>query len=150
MTQDPLPVDEVARWLVLPSCGATVTFTGTARDHAGDRQDVRRLVYEAYDDQALVRMGELAAEARRRWPELARLALIHRTGNVELGEAAVVVGTSSAHRGPSFEAARWAIDALKATVPIWKHETWDGGSSWGTDAQHLVAVEDLPAAEGGG
>lgn len=147
LTSDPLPVERVSSWLILPSCGATVTFTGTARDHAADRADVRRLAYEAYEDQALRRMAELVDEARTRWPELVRLALIHRTGVVELGEAAVVVGTSSAHRGPSFEAARWAIDALKATVPIWKHETWDGGASWGVDAQHLVDLGDLPRGD---
>ena len=68
------------------------------------------------------------------------MALLHRTGVVELGDAAVVVAVSAPHRGEAFEAARFAIDELKRTVPIWKRESWDGGESWGLEAQHLTEV----------
>ena len=136
----PLPVAAAASWVVLPDCGATVTFTGTARDHAEGRPDVHRLEYEAYEEVAVARMGALVAELRRRWPVLGRVALLHRTGVVELGEAAVVVAVSSPHRAEAFEAARFGIDELKRTVPIWKREAWAGGESWGLEPQTLSEV----------
>ena len=131
----PLPVADAAAWVVRADCGATVTFTGTARDHADGRPDVHRLEYEAYEEQAVPRLERLAAEARVRWPAIGRIVLLHRTGVVELGEAAVVVAVSAPHRGEAFEAARWAIDELKRTIPIWKREAWAGGESWGLEAQ---------------
>jgi molybdopterin synthase catalytic subunit len=135
-----LPVEAASGWIVLPSCGATVTFTGTARDHAEGRPGVHRLEYEAYDEPALARLHAIAAELRRRWPVLGRIALLHRTGVVELGDAAVVVAVSAPHREEAFEAARFGIDELKRSVPIWKRESWDGGESWGLEAQHLTDV----------
>lgn len=135
-----LPVSEVADWVVRPYCGATVTFTGTARDHAPGRPDVSRLEYEAYEDQAVRRMEVVVAEARRRWPALGRVAILHRTGEVALGGTAVVVSVSAPHRPEAFEAARWAIDELKRAVPIWKRETWAGGQSWGVDAQPVAGA----------
>jgi molybdopterin synthase catalytic subunit len=113
-------------------------FVGTARDHAGDRTGVERLTYEAYEEQAVPRLAAVADEVRRRWPVVGRVALLHRTGELELGEAAVVVAVSTPHRAEAFDAARFAIDAVKASVPIWKKETWAGGESWGLEAQHLV------------
>jgi molybdopterin synthase catalytic subunit len=142
-----LPVEAASAWVVLPSCGATVTFTGTARDHAPHRPGVHRLEYEAYEEQAVPRMAEVVAEARRRWPAVGRVALLHRTGRVELGQAAVVVAVSAPHREAAFEAARFAIDELKRAVPIWKREAWEGGESWGLEAQHLTEVG---AADRGG
>ena len=143
LSADPLPFGAAADWAVLPRCGAVVVFSGTARDHSTGRAGVRALEYEAYEEQALPRMQAIAAEARARWPELGRLALLHRTGPVPLGTSAVVVVASAPHRGEAFDAARFAIDALKATVPIWKRETWDGGESWGLEAQHLVELDQI-------
>jgi molybdopterin synthase catalytic subunit len=136
----PLPVASASAWVVVPGCGATVTFTGTARDHAEGRPGVHRLEYEAYEEPALARLHAIAEELRRRWPALGRIALLHRTGVVELGDAAVVVAVSAPHRAEAFEAARFGIDELKRTVPIWKRESWDGGESWGLEAQHLTDV----------
>jgi molybdopterin synthase catalytic subunit len=136
----PLPVADASAWVVQPGCGAVVTFTGTARDHAVGRPGVHRLEYEAYEEQAVPRLRALADEARRRWPTVGRIALLHRTGVLDLGEAAVVVAVSSPHRAEAFEAARWAIDELKRTVPIWKREAWEGGESWGLEAQQLTEV----------
>ena len=141
LTSDPLPVEELTRWVGQPDCGAVVVFCGNARDHAEGRPGVTALEYEAYDAQVVPRLGEIADGARQRWPDLGRVALVHRTGPLEVGEAAVVVAVSSPHRDTAFEAGRWCIDTLKATVPIWKSETWDGGENWGTDAQHIVDVE---------
>lgn len=140
LSAEPLPSAEASSWVVLPGCGATVTFTGTARDHAEGRPGVHTLEYEAYEEPALARLRALCAEVRSRWPVVGRVAVLHRTGVVELGDAAVVVAVSAPHRQEAFEAARYAIDELKRTVPIWKREAWDGGESWGLEAQHLTDV----------
>ena len=145
LTGDPLPVGAATEWAVRPSCGAVVTFCGTARDHAAGRQGVHRLEYEAYDEQAIPRMEAVAAELRARWPEVGAVALLHRTGVLAVGDTAVVVAVSSPHRAEGFEAARFAIDALKASVPIWKRESWDAGESWGLEAQHLVDAGEVPS-----
>ena len=137
-----LPVQEASEWVVDPGCGAVVVFTGTARDHSAGRDGVTRLEYEAYESQVVPRLEEIARQARSRWPGLARVVLLHRIGDVPLTEAAVVVAVSSPHRVEAFEAARYGIDTLKATVPIWKREDWSEGSSWGLEAQHIVDVDD--------
>lgn len=142
LTDRALPVEAASAWAVLPSCGAVVTFSGTARDHSVGRDGVERLAYEAYEEQVVPRLDGIAATARDRWPELGRIVLLHRVGVVPITESAVVVVVSSPHRGEAFDAARFCIDTLKATVPIWKKEDWSEGSSWGLEAQHIV---DVPA-----
>lgn len=142
LSDGPLPVEAASGWVVRPGCGAVVVFSGTARDHSEGRPGVHRLEYEAYEQQVVPRLDAVAAAARARWPSLGRLALLHRVGEVAVGEAAVVVAVSAPHRHDAFDAARFAIDTLKSTVPIWKREDWAGGSSWGLEPQHLVEVED--------
>lgn len=150
LTAEPLPIGAVHDWVVAPSCGAVVLFSGTVRDHAVEgterRDDVQYLTYEAYEEQVVPRLAEIAAEVRRRWPETGRIALLHRVGRLELTESSVVVAVSSPHRAEAFAAARFAIDALKASAPIWKHEVWAGGAAWGTGAQHVVEPSDVPTA----
>lgn len=141
LTDQPLPLDAAAAWAVLPSCGAVVTFSGTARDQAEGRAGVERLEYEAYEEQVVPRLREIAAEARRRWPDVGRLVLLHRVGVVPIGESSVFVVASSPHRATAFEAARFGIDTLKHTAPIWKRETWADGESWGLAAQPVTSVE---------
>ncbi|MGF1596244.1 MAG: molybdenum cofactor biosynthesis protein MoaE [Acidimicrobiales bacterium] len=138
----PLPVEGASSWAVLASCGAVVTFNGTARDHSVGRQGVSRLEYEAYEEQVVPRLDDLAATARRRWPDLGRIALLHRVGEVPITESAVVVAVSAPHRANAFEAARFCIDTLKETVPIWKREDWSEGSSWGLEPQHISDVPE--------
>ncbi|MET0143258.1 MAG: molybdenum cofactor biosynthesis protein MoaE [Ilumatobacteraceae bacterium] len=138
LTSDALPVGEVYDWAVRPDCGAVVLFSGTVRDHAEGREGVEHLVYEAYDEAVAPRLAEIAAEARQRWPMIGRIALIHRTGRLEVGDSSVLVVVSTPHRAASFEAGRYAIDAIKASVPIWKHETWRDGSAWGTGATPIT------------
>jgi len=133
-----LPVTAAADWVVRPDCGAVVLFSGTARDHAPGRPGVEQLEYEAYEEQVEPRLQVIVDEIRARWPSVGRVVLIHRVGVVPVTESAVVVAVSAPHRDEAFVAARFGIDAIKASVPIWKHETWDGGESWGTDAQQLV------------
>lgn len=148
LTDAPLSVGAAYDWSVRPGCGAVVVFSGTVRDHAveGDefRDGVEFLEYEAYAEETVPRLRAIAVEARRRWPELGRIALIHRVGRIEVGESSVLCVVSAPHRPEAFAAARYAIDALKASAPIWKHETWNGGSSWGTGANVPVDPSEVP------
>ncbi|MEI8240324.1 MAG: molybdenum cofactor biosynthesis protein MoaE [Actinomycetota bacterium] len=154
VTADVLPIGAVYEWCLQPQCGAVVLFSGTVRDHAVDelgniRNDVQWLEYEAYEAQVVPAFSAIEAELRRRWPLTGRVALLHRTGRLALMESSVVAVVSSPHRPEAFEAARYAIDALKASAPIWKHETWADGSGWGTGAHDVVAPESVPTASGG-
>jgi len=150
LVETPLSAAEVHDWAVRPECGAVVLFSGTVRDHAEEngelREGVTHLVYEAYEDQVSPKFRAIADEARRRWPTIGRVALLHRTGRLELGESSVMVAVSAPHRPEAFEAARWAIDAVKASAPVWKHETWMGGSAWGTGASMPVDPSRVPSA----
>lgn len=137
LSADPLPVGAVTEWVVRPDCGAIALFCGTARDHAGDRTGVEELVYEAYEEQAVARIEAVVAELRARWPMAGRVAILHRTGALAIGDTAVVVAVSTPHRAEGFAAARFAIDAVKASVPIWKKERWDGGDDWGLEGNEL-------------
>jgi molybdopterin synthase catalytic subunit len=134
---DALPVAGAYEWAVRADCGAVVLFSGTVRDHADGRDGVEQLVYEAYEAAALGRFAEIASVLRERWPAVGRVALLHRTGALAVGECAVVAVVSAPHRDQAFEAARFAIDELKASAPIWKHETWADGADWGTAAQPI-------------
>lgn len=111
-----------------PRAGAIVTFVGTVRDHARGKR-VRYLEYEAYAEAAIDTFAEIAAEIRQRWDVLG-IAIAHRTGRLEIGEASVVIAVSSAHRAEAFEACRYAIERLKQIAPIWKKEVYDDGEVW--------------------
>ena len=136
--------------MVEPSCGAVVTFVGTARDHAGERTGVHLLEYEAYEEHVVPVLAKVAAELRSRFPDLGRVVLWHRTGALNVTDVAVVVAVSTPHRDAAFEAARWAIDEVKAAAPIWKREHWDGGVEWGRcdhRAGHGTTGEPVGGAE---
>jgi molybdopterin synthase catalytic subunit len=137
LTAESLPVGAAVAWAERPRCGAVVLFTGTVRDHAEGRPGVSSLEYEAYEEEVVPRLASIAADARRRWPVLGRVALLHRTGTLAVGDTAVLVVVSAPHREEAFDAARFCIDTLKTTVPIWKRETWDGGSDW-AECSHPV------------
>lgn len=141
-----LPIAEAYAWAIRPDCGGIVMFSGTARDHSDGRPDVSVLEYEAYEEHVVPRLASIATEARARWQDLGRVVMIHRVGTVPVGESAVIVVVSAPHRDHAFAAARFAIDSLKASVPIWKREVWGEGESWGLEAQHIVDV----GAEGPG
>src|SRR5437870_12489607 len=126
LSGEPLPVTAAADWVVRPDCGAVVLFSGTARNHAPGRPGVDLLEYEAYEEHVTPRLEAIAGEARVRWPTLGRIVMIHRVGVVPVGESAVVIAVSAPHRDEAFIAARFCIDAVKASVPIWKHESWVG------------------------
>jgi molybdopterin synthase catalytic subunit len=143
LTHAPLPVGAMYEWCVQPDCGAVVLFSGTVRDHADGRTDVQRLEYEAYEEMVVPKLAEIAAEARQRWPHTGRIVLVHRVGVLELGESSVIAAVSAPHRGEAFAAARYAIDALKASVPVWKREVWAEGSEWATNAQQLIDASEV-------
>ena len=126
----PVPATDVLAWASRPDCGAVVLFCGTVRNHAEGRPNVTRLAYEAYEEEVEPRLAAIAAEARSRWPTLGRLAILHRVGELAVGEVSVAVVASSAHRAEAFAAARFAIDTVKTSVPVWKRETWEGGEDW--------------------
>jgi molybdopterin synthase catalytic subunit len=137
LTSEPLPVGVAYDWAVHPRCGAVVVFSGTIRDHADGRDGVEHLTYEAYEDHVVPRFAEIGAELRRRWPDTGRVALLHRVGRLGIGESSVVAVVSAPHRAEAFAAARYAIDALKESAPIWKHEVWADGADWGTGAHDV-------------
>lgn len=141
LSDRPLPGQAATEWVSRADCGGIVTFLGTARDHSDGRPDVNLLAYEAYEEQVVPRLTRVAAEARARWQTVGRIALLHRVGELAVGDVAVVVAVAAPHRDEAFAAARFCIDTLKATVPIWKKEKWDGGESWGLEAQHLAEPE---------
>jgi molybdopterin synthase catalytic subunit len=134
LTSQPLPVEAANAWVTTPGSGAVVCFLGVVREHSDGRSGVRGLTYEAYEEEATRRLAEIAVELRRQWPDVERLALLHRVGDLALSEPSVAVVVSAPHRAEAFEAARFGIDTLKETVPIWKREHWDGGSEWSVHA----------------
>jgi molybdopterin synthase catalytic subunit len=135
-----IPVVEVQAWAARPECGAVVSFLGTVRDHSTGRPGVTHLEYEAYPPVALLRMSQVATSARTRWPAVAYLSLLHRVGLMEVGEVSVLSLASSAHRDDAFEAARYCIDTVKRSVPIWKRETWSGHTDWSVCTHGLEDV----------
>jgi len=137
LTDDPLPAAAPSDFVATPGSGAVVTFAGIVRYHAEGRDGVVGMTYEAYADPARRAMTEIVAELRRRWPDVERVALLHRIGELQLSETSVVVAVSSPHRETGFAAAKFAIDTLKESVPIWKQEHWSGGSDWAVE-QHSI------------
>jgi len=127
---EPLRVEEAHAFVQDPASGAAVVFTGVVRDHA-DGRAVAGLVYEAWEERAEAQLAGLARRLLDGWPPLRAVWLEHRVGELAIGETAVVVAVSAPHRDAAFEAARFGIEQLKATVPIWKQEHWvDGGVHW--------------------
>ena len=129
LVRDPIDVAKLLANVSSTQAGAVVLFLGTTREFTDGKQTVT-LDYEAYDAMASKKLAELESSARKKW-ELVECGIIHRLGNVSLGEASVAIAVSSAHRATAFEAGRWLIDTLKVEVPIWKKEHWsDGTQEW--------------------
>jgi molybdopterin synthase catalytic subunit len=129
LSNEPLSVDDALTFIADPGAGGSCLFIGTVRDRS-DAGEVTGLHYEAWDDLAIERLREIAGEMRDRWP-LRRVAILHRTGDLAVGEASVVVACSSPHRAEAFEACRHGIERLKEDVPIWKKEGLvSGDAQW--------------------
>ena len=128
LTTAPIDVAAVARRVVLPECGATVTLDGYAREWTKGRRTLY-LIYEAYQPMALTEMKSLGEQAHEKF-DIAHIGIVHRTGRLEIGETSVVISVSAAHRAAAFQACEWAIRELKRTVPIWKKEVFGDGEVW--------------------
>ena len=128
VTHQPIDVNELVRYVTDPEAGAIATFIGTTRNHNEGRK-VIALDYEAYPEMAEKELARIGDDARKQWP-ICRMAITHRLGPVQIGEASVVIVVSSAHRDAAFAASRFAIEEIKKTVPIWKKEVFEGGEVW--------------------
>jgi molybdopterin synthase catalytic subunit len=128
LTAAPLDARRLEAAVAHKGAGAICTFTGVVRDSSRGRS-VTHLDYEAYAEMAVAEMRKIGDEIAERWPE-ARVAMAHRTGRLEIGEASVVVAVSCPHRAEAIAACRWGIDRLKESVPIWKKEHAADGTYW--------------------
>ena len=128
LTFEPLDVGAIARRVVPPTCGATVTLDGYVRRLTKDKETLY-LIYEAYEPMALREMEKLIVQAREQF-EIASVGLVHRLGRLEIGETSVVISVAAPHRRAAFQACEWLIKELKRVVPIWKKEVCAGGETW--------------------
>ena len=128
LTAAPLDARRLEAAVAHKGAGAICTFTGVVRDSSRGRS-VTHLDYEAYTEMAIAQMRKIGDEIAEQWPE-ARLAMAHRTGRLEIGEASVVVAVSCPHRAEAIAACKWGIDRLKESVPIWKKEHAADGTYW--------------------
>lgn len=128
LTREPLDRNALARAVSHPSIGGIVVFEGVVRDNARGKQ-VCYLEYDVYEEMAVEQIRAIIAEAQQRWG-IEHVAVAHRFGRLEIGEASVIIVVASPHRNESFEACRYIIDKLKQTVPIWKKEVATDGETW--------------------
>ena len=129
LTHGPIDAAALLARAARPDCGALALFLGTSRDHHEGRR-VLRLGYEAYEPMALAALAKLERDAAAKFAIVA-CTIVHRLGDVPIAQASVAVVVAAAHRGPAFDACRWAMDELKRTVPIWKKEFYaEGGEGW--------------------
>lgn len=128
ITENPLCVEGVISAVTEKTCGAVASFIGVVREFSRGRK-VSYLEYEAYPEMAIAKMRQIEGEIRTKW-EIARIAIHHRVGRLEIGEASVVIAVSAPHRRQALEACAYAIERLKQTVPVWKKEVSRDGSYW--------------------
>ncbi|MBL8123423.1 MAG: molybdenum cofactor biosynthesis protein MoaE [Pyrinomonadaceae bacterium] len=134
LTAEPIDITSVARRVVPPECGATVTLDGYARKFTKDKttgeiRDTLYLVYEAYEPMAIKEMEKLIEQAKKEF-EISNVGIVHRLGKLEIGETSVVISVAAPHRRAAFAACEWLIKQLKRTVPIWKKEVYADGEVW--------------------
>lgn len=137
ITDQPLALEPLLNIVKRSSAGAVVSFLGIVREQTRGRQ-VCYLEYEAYREMAISKMCEIADEIRQKW-KIDEIAIMHRIGRLQIGEASVAIAVSAPHRHEAFAACAYAIDRLKEVVPIWKKEVWTDGEEWvgpGTCGDH--------------
>jgi molybdopterin synthase catalytic subunit len=134
LTTAPLTLDDVAARVSRPDCGAIATFAGIVRGEtatAGGPRGTDFLDYEAYSSMAEQMLAQIGDEIMAKWPKVKAVSILHRTGRCEIGEPSVVIAVATPHRGDGcFDACSYAIERLKAIVPIWKQENWSDGQVW--------------------
>ncbi|MCL5077450.1 MAG: molybdenum cofactor biosynthesis protein MoaE [Actinobacteria bacterium] len=139
----PLPIEEAMRWAIDPACGAIVSFSGTVRNFSDNRPDVSILEYEAYEEYVEPKFLEIIDNLKKLWHQVHKVAILHRIGKMNVTESSVFIVVSAEHRESAFQAAKFCIDTVKTSVPIWKKELWSTGSDWGSDPQDIVSIEEL-------
>ncbi|XP_051709435.1 molybdopterin synthase catalytic subunit isoform X2 [Oryctolagus cuniculus] len=140
-TAEKLSVDEVSQLVISPPCGAVSLFVGTTRNNFEGKK-VISLEYEAYLPMAENEVRKICSDIRQKWP-VTHIAVFHRLGLVPVSEASIIIAVSSAHRAASLEAVSYAIDNLKARVPIWKKEMYEESSStWKRNKECFWANND--------
>jgi molybdopterin synthase catalytic subunit len=128
LVREPIDARQVADSLQKPEDGAVVIFEGVVRNNSQEKP-VRFLEYDAYEPMALRKLEEVGSLAKSKF-EIRDIAIVHRLGHMEIGECSTVIVVASAHRGPAFDACRFAIDTIKQIVPIWKKEFYEDGEVW--------------------
>jgi molybdopterin synthase catalytic subunit len=128
VTTQPIRAEQLIEAVRHDEDGGVVTFIGVVRNENRGKQ-VLYLEYEAYPEMAVSKMREIADEIAARWG-LPHVAMVHRVGRLEIGEASIVIAVAAPHRDVAFEACRYAIDRLKVTVPVWKKEVYADGEVW--------------------
>jgi len=128
LTREPLNRDALIEAVSHPGAGGLVVFEGVVRDNARGKQ-IRYLEYDAYPEMAEQQIRTIIAEAERHW-DVEHVAVAHRFGRLEIGEASVIIVVATPHRAEAFDACRYIIDTLKTTVPIWKKEVATNGEEW--------------------
>ena len=128
LTREPLDRNALIAAVSDPAAGGIAIFEGVVRDNARGKQ-VRYLEYDVYPEMAEQQIRTIVAEAERRWG-VEHVAVAHRFGRLEIGEASVIIAVATPHRAEAFEACRYIIDTLKTTVPIWKKEVATNGEEW--------------------
>jgi molybdopterin synthase catalytic subunit len=140
IVEEPIDVSELEAWARTDSDGAVVAFQGTVRDFS-EGHDVTGMEYHCYRELALNELKNLEAEVKKRWP-VGRVAIVHRIGPMEIGDASVAIVVASPHRAEAFDACRFAIDTLKQTIPIWKKEYFKhSGPNWVKGVKGRSATE---------
>jgi molybdopterin synthase catalytic subunit len=139
ITDSPISVDKVIGTLADPAVGAVTTFVGVVRGITGapgapTARETLYLEYEAYPEMAERTLAQVGTEVQARWPEIRQVIVVHRVGRLEIGETAIVIALSAAHRQQTFDALHYAIDKIKEIVPIWKKEVWADGAEWKSEA----------------
>jgi molybdopterin synthase catalytic subunit len=142
VTESVLDPAEAIAAVASPAAGAINVFLGVVRDNNLGRQ-VEYLDYEAYPSMAEKVMAEIATEAMARFG-LEDVAVLHRTGRLEIGEASLLIVVSCGHRAASFEGGHWLVDEVKKRVPVWKKEVWEGGESW-IEGPESLGLQQAPA-----
>ena len=139
ITEEPILPNKFFSFSVNPSCGAAASFMGIVRDHDEGKR-VKKLHYECYSSMAEKMIGKLIAEAYGRW-DIKEIRVLHRIGTLEIGEIAVAIAVSSAHREEAFQGCRFLIESVKQEVPIWKKQIFEDGSQEWVACHHEAARE---------
>jgi molybdopterin synthase catalytic subunit len=144
IVDEPIDATTLGNLVLTDADGAVCVFLGVARKFSRGREVVH-LEYEAYPEMAEKKLAEIGEELREKFG-VERVAILHRTGVLKIGEASVGIAVATPHRGPAFEACQYAINRLKETVPIWKKEIWSDGEQWiGWEGEAPAGVGAPPA-----